>query len=200
MRGQRGTEAQTIQVDGLGVQLIRKRVKNVNLRVRRDGTVAVSAPFHVPEREVAAFVRAKRAWVERARKRLAQEPADPFESATEADRAEWKAIVQAFAPPLIQKWERILGVRAGKLAFRNMKSRWGSCQPGTGRICLNTRLALYPPACLEYVVVHELCHLIMHGHSPAFYGLLDEALPGWREARSRLSSPPEGMGAFFMEE
>ena len=62
----------------------------------------------------------------------------------------------------------ILGVRAGKLAYRNMKSRWGSCQPSTGRICINVRLALYPPECLEYVVVHELCHLLVHGHGPGF--------------------------------
>ena len=53
-------------------------------------------------------------------------------------------------------------MKAQKLAYRNMKSRWGSCQPSTGRICINVRLALYPPECLEYVVVHELCHLLWY--------------------------------------
>ena len=57
-----------------------------------------------------------------------------------------------------------------------MTSRWGSCQPATGRICINVRLALYPPECLEYVVVHELCHLRERGHGPAFQALMD-ALP-----------------------
>ena len=60
------------------------------------------------------------------------------------------------------------GVKAGKLAYRNMTSRWGSCQPATGRICINVRLALYPPGCLEYVVVHELCHLLERGHGSRF--------------------------------
>ena len=61
-----------------------------------------------------------------------------------------------------------MGVKAGRLAYRNMTSRWGSCQPATGRICINVRLALYPPECLEYVVVHELCHLRERGHGQRF--------------------------------
>lgn len=193
MKKARTASTKDVVIDGLLIQLSRKHVKNVNLRVRQDGIVAISAPVHVPYRDIVTFVREKRTWIERAQEHVAQEKDDPFESATEEERAQWKSIVAAFAVPLIQKWEPVLGVKAGKLAFRNMKSRWGSCQPSTGRICLNTRLALYPPACLEYVVVHELCHLIVRGHSKDFYALLDQALPDWRQARSRLSLPPDGV-------
>ena len=79
-----------------------------------------------------------------------------------------------------------MDVTPGKLAYRNMTSRWGSCQPSTGRICINVRLALYPPRCLEYVVVHELAHLLVHGHGAQFYAVLDCYLPDWRESKKLL--------------
>ena len=79
-----------------------------------------------------------------------------------------------------------MGVKAGKLAYRNMTSRWGSCQPATGRICINVRLALYPPECLEYVVVHELCHLLERGHGPRFHQLMDTFMPDWKQRRAKL--------------
>ncbi|MCI9129424.1 MAG: M48 family metallopeptidase [Eggerthellaceae bacterium] len=175
---------------GMDVLLIRKRVKNVNLRVRKDGQVSVSAPYHVPLPEIERFVASKRDWILAAKDSMANASADPLEQASKAEREAWKQVVMAFVPPLIQKWEPVLGVKAGKLAYRNMKSRWGSCQPSTGRICINTRLALYPPECLEYVVVHELCHLLERGHGPGFYALLDAALPDWKDARARLKRPP----------
>ena len=92
----------------------------------------------------------------------------------------------ACVPPLVAAWEPIMGVKAGRLAYRNMTSRWGSCQPATGRICINVRLALYPPECLEYVVVHELCHLRERGHGQRFKDLMDTYMPDWRERRAKL--------------
>ena len=181
---------ETVLLAGMTVELTRKRVKNINLRVRRDGTVAVSAPIYVSLREIERFLESKRDWIESARARQAQPEEDPFANATPEQQKAWKETVQAFVPLLVAKWEPILGVKAGKLAYRNMKSRWGSCQPSTGRICINTRLALYPPECLEYVVVHELCHLHERGHGPKFYALMDVALPTWKQARTRLKLPP----------
>ena len=81
-----------------------------------------------------------------------------------------------------------MGVRAGKLAYRNMTSRWGSCQPSTGRICINVRLALYPPECLEYVVVHELCHMLEPNHGAGFKALMTKVMPDWKQ-RERILNP-----------
>ena len=100
--------------------------------------------------------------------------------------AQWRAVVEACTPVLVERWEQIMGVKAQKLVYRNMTSRWGSCQPATGRICINVRLALYPPECLEYVVVHELCHLRERGHGPAFQALMTRYLPDWKERRAKL--------------
>ncbi|MCI2241439.1 M48 family metallopeptidase [Adlercreutzia faecimuris] len=186
--GPRGARAETrvLVVDGLEVALTRKRVKNVNLRVRPDGTVAVSAPPRTSDAFVSAFVREKRPWIEARRRDLAASPRARAAAATPEEVAEWRAVVEACVPALIAAWEPIMGVRAGTVAYRNMTSRWGSCQPSTGRICINVRLALYPPECLEYVVVHELCHLIERGHGPRFQAAMDRLMPDWRARRAKL--------------
>ena len=87
---------------------------------------------------------------------------------------------------LVQKWAAVMQVHPSELTIKNMTSRWGSCQPATGRICINVRLALYPPECLEYVVVHELCHLLERGHGPRFKALMDAFMPDWRDRRAKL--------------
>lgn len=180
-------DERTLLVDGIEVRLSRKRVKNLNLRIARDGShVDVSAPSWVSEDEVRDFVRRKAAWIE---SHLAQAADTPMARASQAkpeEVAAWREVVSACVPALIAAWEPIMGVRAGKVAYRNMTSRWGSCQPSTGRICINVRLALYPPECLEYVVVHELCHLLERGHGPRFHQLMDAFMPDWKQRRAKL--------------
>lgn len=181
-------EVRELEVDGIAVTLTVKRIKNVNLRVKSDGTVAVSAPPWVGERQIAAFVREKRGWIESRKRAAAESPQSLVENASPEEVAAWRAAVEAAAPSLVAEWEPVMGVRAGKIAYRNMTSRWGSCNPKTGRICLNIQLAKYPPECLEYVVVHELCHLLERGHGPRFKALMDAFLPDWRERRAKLRS------------
>ena len=174
-------------VDEFEVWILRKRIKNINLRVKPpDGRIEVSAPLRVDTSFVRAFVREKRDWILRQQKRIAASPQGRAAAASPDEVAQWREVVQAFVPSLIAKWEPIMGVKAGKIAYRNMTSRWGSCQPSTGRICINVRLALYPPECLEYVVVHELCHLLERGHGPRFHALMDAFLPNWKAIRAKL--------------
>lgn len=180
-------EKQLVYIDDLQVQLTRKRIKNVNLRVKSpDGHVEVSAPKYVSMKFIREFVRSKRAWIARQQDLIQQSAAAHINAATDEEKQQWKAVVAACVPALIEAWEPIMGVKAGKLVFREMKSRWGSCQPATGRICINTRLALYPPECLEYVVVHELCHLLERGHGSRFHALMDEFMPDWQSRRAKL--------------
>lgn len=180
-------DERTLLVDGIEVRLSRKRVKNLNLRISRDGShVDVSAPSWVSEDEVRGFVRRKAAWIESHLAQAADTPMARASQATPEEVARWREVVSACVPALIAAWEPIMGVRAGKVAYRNMTSRWGSCQPSTGRICINVRLALYPPECLEYVVVHELCHLLERGHGPRFHQLMDAFMPDWKQRRAKL--------------
>ncbi len=172
---------------GIPVRVVRKRVKNVSLRIARDGSrVDVSAPTCVPLPDIEAFVVQKRVWIEKRLAEAAASPAARAERATPDELAEWRSVVSACVPVLVEAWEPVMGVKAGRLDYRNMKSRWGSCQPSTGRICINVRLALYPPECLEYVVVHELCHLLVPGHGEPFRRLMDAYLPDWKARRDKL--------------
>lgn len=178
---------EVLHVDGIEVRLQRKKVKNFNLRIARDGShVDASAPAWMAPADVADFVHRKHDWIEAQMERVSATPMAQASQASKAEVAQWRAVVQACVPALVAAWEPIMGVKAGQLAYRNMTSRWGSCQPSTGRICINVRLALYPPECLEYVVVHELCHLLERGHGPRFHQLMDRFMPDWKQRRDKL--------------
>lgn len=174
-------------IDGIKVRVQRRsNARSIRLRVSGDGEVRVSAPPYASRSEIRRIVTENRGWIAEQRAKFSRTPQAQAAQASAAEQAEWKALVEAFVPALLEKWEPVIGVRHKTLAFRNMKSRWGSCQPRTGRICINTRLALYPPECLEYVVVHELCHMLVPDHGPRFKALLDEHLPTWRDAERKL--------------
>lgn len=98
--------------------------------------------------------------------------------------------VHEAAPPLIDRWSAKLGVRPARFFVQHMKTKWGSCNPKTGTIRLNTELARKPPVCLEYLVVHELMHLIEPTHGPHFVELMDRHLPKWRFYRDELNRLP----------
>lgn len=183
----RAMAPEVLYVDGIEVRLQRKKVKNLNLRIARDGGhVDASAPAWMTPVDVADFVHRKHDWIEAQMERVSATPMAQASQASKDEVTQWRAVVQACVPALVAAWEPIMRVKAGQLAYRNMTSRWGSCQPSTGRICINVRLALYPPECLEYVVVHELCHLLERGHGPRFHQLMDRFMPDWKQRRDKL--------------
>lgn len=91
-------------------------------------------------------------------------------------------------PVLFDKWEKIIGVHAESVSIRNMKSRWGSCNTRDKRISINLQFAKRPIMCLEYVVVHELVHLLEASHNHIFKGYMDKYLPEWRGIKRTLRS------------
>lgn len=98
--------------------------------------------------------------------------------------------VREAAQNLFAQWEPRLGVKAGKLFVQHMKTRWGSCNPDSGSIRLNTELAKKPRECLEYIVVHELTHLREPNHGDRFTAILDQVLPNWRQRKALLNRLP----------
>ena len=94
--------------------------------------------------------------------------------------------VKKALPPLIEKWQPLMGVSVNRFFVQRMKTRWGSCNPVAGNIRLNTELAQKPPEFLEYVVVHEMLHLLEPTHNYRFKALLDSFLPGWRLLKDQL--------------
>lgn len=87
---------------------------------------------------------------------------------------------------IVGRWEPVMGVSVAEWRVKRMRTRWGTCSIRARRIWLSLELAKYPGACLEYVVVHEMNHLIERGHTPSFYALMDRWLPDWRHRRRAL--------------
>jgi predicted metal-dependent hydrolase len=93
-------------------------------------------------------------------------------------------------PPLIAKWEPLLGVKVKRFFVQRMKTKWGSCNPAAGNIRLNTELAKKPPECLEYIVVHEMTHLLEPTHNARFKTLMDRFMPKWQFYIDQLNRLP----------
>lgn len=102
----------------------------------------------------------------------------------------YRALLKEQIPPLIAKWEAVMGVNVAEWGVKRMKTRWGTCNAKAGRIWLNLELAKSPTLCLEYVVVHEMVHLLERSHGPRFIALMDQFLPIWRRAKDELNRFP----------
>ncbi len=222
---QAGAETYTVLVT-------RKRVKNLNLRVRGDGSVVASVPPRVSDARIQEFLDSRAHWIAEhvERRRAARERAEdgaaavpetfplwgaavptaelsssaPRASAREAagatpapDRATFDRLlaeryrreVERALPAVVASLEERMGVHAARWQVRSMKTRWGSCTPGTRAIRINARLAAYPPAYLKFVVAHELCHLLEPSHNARFHALLDRFCPENRALAARLRRP-----------
>ena len=95
--------------------------------------------------------------------------------------------LKALVPPLMQKWQPLIGVQAKEWGIKKMKTKWGSCNTNTERIWLNLELAKKTVQYLEYIVVHELVHLLERNHTERFSALMDSFLPNWRTCRESLN-------------
>lgn len=97
-------------------------------------------------------------------------------------RKELKSII----PSMIDKWEKIMNLKVKEWGVKQMKTRWGTCNPNASRIWLNLELAKTPPHFLEYIIVHEMAHLIEKGHGDKFKAIMDKYYPNWRNVRKEL--------------
>jgi hypothetical protein len=108
----------------------------------------------------------------------------------------YRAQLKALIPPLLDKWEQATGVRPTTWGVKKMKTKWGSCNADARRIWLNLELAKRPVQCVEYIVVHELVHLVERKHGERFTALMDTYLPSWRLLREELNRGPLGHDAW----
>jgi len=100
--------------------------------------------------------------------------------------------LKAMVPPLIAKWEPILGVMVADWGVKQMKTKWGTCNVEARRIWLNLELVKKPALCLEYIVVHEMAHLLERHHDDRFTAYMDKFMPQWRLHRAELNREPLG--------
>ncbi len=104
---------------------------------------------------------------------------------------EWyREQLKTAVPLLVAKWEPLMGVKVDRFFVQRMKTKWGSCNPIVGSIRLNSELAKKPRECLEYIVVHEMAHLLQTTHNSRFIALMDQFIPNWRFYRDQLNRLP----------
>jgi predicted metal-dependent hydrolase len=122
--------------------------------------------------------------------RLTVRPGSSREKRAEIIHGWHKSLLHAAVPPIINKWEHTLGVSVSRYFLQRMKTKWGGCTPEARTIRLNTELVRKPKDLLEYVIVHEMTHLIEPRHSQRFFELMTENYPAWPEARRELNELP----------
>jgi hypothetical protein len=117
-------------------------------------------------------------------------PATTDERKQDILEAWYREKLKEVVPALIAKWEPLMGVKVEKFFVQKMKTKWGSCSPGSKSIRLNTDLTRKPPECLEYIVVHEMTHLLEPTHNARFISLMDQFMPKWRFYKDELNKLP----------
>ncbi len=100
--------------------------------------------------------------------------------------------LKVLIPSLLEKWQLVLGVQVAKWGIKRMKTKWGACTIKARRIWINLELAKKPVQCLEYIIVHELVHLLERHHNDRFRKLMDQFMPQWRLHQEELNRAPLG--------
>ena len=161
--------------------LIRSDRKTIGIQITPDCNVVVRAPRGLSSAQIDRFVQSKRAWIEA---HLPKVPASqPKFTPEEIEALAQKAL--SVIPQRVRHFAPIVGVTYGRITIRNQRTRWGSCS-GKGNLNFNCLLMLIPDDCIDYVVVHELCHRKEMNHSPAFWAQVERVLPDYRKSRQWL--------------
>lgn len=164
-------------------EILRSARRTISLEVRPDGRVLIRAPRAMPKKEIDAFAAKHADWLEGAKKRVEERSA--FHDMTDRRRDELTAAARDYLPKRTAHWAEIMGVSPAGVRITDAKTRFGSCSP-KNRICYSFRLMAYPPEAVDYVIVHELAHILQKNHSPRFYAEVQKILPDWRERKKLL--------------
>ena len=177
-------------IDGIPIEVTRKRIRRINLRIAPDGRVHLSVPLRwATLAEGEAFLRSKWKWVVTTRQSVLARPSASRRPIASEERAALLALLGAHGEPdgLRPVWAARLCEPGVSWKLRTMKSQWGSCNWRKRLITINAELARVARDLVEYVVVHEFTHLQAHDHGPRFRALMDARLPDWRARRRRLA-------------
>ena len=162
-----------------------KKIKNINLRIRKDLTVAVSMPMGVPKKVADEFVQQKQQWILQAQKHMKQQQQKQQQEVIPNEQECMKIFEQADK----EIWNLFCDDLKGKkplIQAKYMESRWGVCYPAQYKIVLNTRLASKPFAAVEYVLLHEYTHFFCPNHQKEFWALVEKRMPDWKIRRNLL--------------
>ncbi len=177
-----------ITISGIDVFVKRKNNKRMYLRVKAPAAdVLLTAPHRISDEEISDFLNSNLHWIKKKQQELDSKSAIDLNQWNEETKKESRDYLDKMIPLYIQKWEKIMEVSVSKVTVRLMKSRWGSCNIRDKKITINLALAKKDPACLEYIIVHEMVHFFEKGHNQKFYSLMDSYLPDWKKRKEILN-------------
>ncbi len=170
-------------------ELIRSGRRSVSVEITREGRVVVRAPERMPMRDIERLIAEKQVWIEKhlemQKKRPSEYDLDLY-SKEQTDALKTKA--RACIPSMLERYAPLVGVSYGKVKINRAKGRFGSCSTKSD-LNFSCFLMLYPQSAVEYVVVHELCHILEHNHSRRFWAQVERVLPDYKEREKLLKYP-----------
>ena len=169
-----------------------RRARRWTITIPWGEPVVLTVPARMPAREIEVVLDSNREWI--ARERAAQKPRLRLD-ARRVSEAEAREAARELVRMVVDEEAPALGVSYGQIQIRDQRTRWGSCSPH-GNLSFNWRLALAPFDVLDYVVVHELCHLRVPNHSARFWKLVASRRPGWHRERDWLTAHGPELLAF----
>ncbi len=202
------TASQRLAQANIELQVTKKRVKNINFRLK-PYQLMVSVPISISEAQLAQAVIKRVPWaLSNHAQVLAQHNRQPAPSSNglmadspvllwgtpqsftlshDKKLTYYRQQLSEVAPALFKKWQPVVGAHANEIRLKKMHTRWGSCNTRARRIWLSVYLPAYPIECTEYVIVHELCHLHHANHSQAFWQTVATAMPDYQHWHNRLA-------------
>nr|WP_297176951.1 M48 family metallopeptidase [uncultured Agathobaculum sp.] len=167
-----------------GFEVIRSRRRTMAVEVTREGRVLVRVPLRTSDAAVRRFVADQTAWIEKAKARQrARLEAHPEPDAARSEQLLHRACQEL--PPKVAAYAQRMGLRPTGITITSARTRFGSCSP-KNRLCFSWRLMDYPEEAIDYVVVHELAHIVHKNHGPQFWALVEQYMPDYRARRDLL--------------
>lgn len=171
----------------INMEVIRSNRKTIAIEIRPDTTVLVRAPLKMKDVDIRKFVRDKENWILTHLKKQEerQSTSKNMEKLSAEEIQKLADLALKVIPVKVKHYASLMNVQYGRITIRNQKTRWGSCS-GKGNLNFNCLLMLAPDEVVDYVVVHELCHLIEMNHSKAFWGQVENVMPDYKKHRKWL--------------
>ena len=177
--------------DKTHIEVIRSKRKTLAIEIRPDMRVVVRAPEKIPQNEIMKFVEEKQNWIKKhlvqmyfKAEEIKKQKKEPALTNADIEKLCQKAL--SVIPDKVKYYAEIMGVTYGRITIRNQKTRWGSCS-SKGNLNFDCLLMLMPDKVLDYVVVHELCHLKQMNHSKKFWKEVERYMPDYKNYKKWLN-------------
>ena len=167
-------------------EIIFSKRKTLSLSVNPDGRVIVRAPRGTGKIYIEDFVREHEPWIEKAKQRVASRKYSLKEASPEEEK-ELRRLAREVLPGKVSCYAALIGVTPGRITITGARTRFGSCS-GKNNLSFSFYLMRFPAEAIDYVVVHELCHILQHNHSKDFYREIEKILPDYKEREKLLRS------------